>query len=199
MGNVLVFFCHDRMCRQIGDLYGRSEAEVRELLIQSGMQSGFERGTLQPHDIWHEFQLRFGAGAETEVTLSQLELAGSDIFTLNEDIPPLLEELKSMGLRLVLLSNTSISHFEFIMREFQVLQYFDDYVTSYDVGAMKPDAEIYQAAIEKIDCSPAECLYTDDIEIYVEAGRTHGLHAEVFTDVSTLRGHLQRHGLNLTN
>ncbi|QDU82145.1 Alpha-D-glucose-1-phosphate phosphatase YihX [Polystyrenella longa] len=197
MGNVLVTFCHDRMCRQIGDLYQRSEAEVRELLMGSGIQSAFERGTLQPYDLWHEFQLRFGPGISPEVTLEQLERAGSDIFTLNEGIPQLLEELKSLGMRLVLLSNTSISHFEFIMREFQVLQHFDDYVTSYEVGAMKPDVEIYKAALEKIDCAPEECFYTDDIELYVETARTFDLNAEVFTAVPELRTHLRRLGLKV--
>lgn len=199
MGNVLVFFCHDRMCRQMGELYRREEAEVRELLLGSGIQSAFERGTIKPHDLWHEFQLRYGEGIEPAVTLEQLERAGSDIFMLNEAMPPLLEELKSLGIRLVLLSNTSISHFEFILREFEVLQYFDDYVTSYEVGAMKPDAAIYEAALAKIDCEPGECFYTDDIELYVESARRFGLHAEPFTDVPRLRQHLRNLGLLVSN
>ncbi|MEZ6044525.1 MAG: HAD family phosphatase [Planctomycetaceae bacterium] len=197
MGNVLVYFSHDRMCQQMGALYDRSESEVRELLMSSGLQAGFERGTIQPEELWHEFELRFGAKLGRQVTLQELERAGSDIFWLNEPMPELLEELKSFGLRLVLLSNTSISHFEFIMREFSVLQYFDDYVTSYEVGAMKPEPAIYQAALEKIDCLPEECFYTDDIEIYIEAAREYGLQAEVFHSVAELRTHLKRAGLDV--
>ena len=33
MGNVLLHFCHERMCAQIGGLCGRTAAEVRALLI----------------------------------------------------------------------------------------------------------------------------------------------------------------------
>src|SRR5690606_35053307 len=116
-----------------------------------------------------------------------LRLAVSDIFTLNEPMVPLLDALKARGHRLVLLSNTCVSHFEFASARFDVLQRFDDFVTSFTTGAIKPERAIFESALRRIECEPEECFYTDDIAQYVEVGRSFGLQGEVFTDADALR------------
>lgn len=191
MGNVLVSFCHDRMCRQMGELCGRSGPEIRRLLIDTGLQWAFERGEVTPD----EFQQRFEAAVETKVDRERLAFASSDIFTPNESLLPVLYELKSRGHRLVLLSNTTEWHFEFVRDHFDMLKPFDDYVLSCRAGAMKPDAPIFDAALRMIDCDPGECFYTDDIPDYIAAGRKHGLDAEVFIDSVALVLQLKSRGI----
>ena len=186
MGNVLVFFSHDRMCQQLGQLCGRTSEEMRLLLIDSGVQWDYERGRLNPA----QFQDWFQTETSCQVQLADLNRAGADIFWLNEPIIPVLDQLKELGIRLVLLSNTCQTHFDWIWEHYDVLQRFDAHVTSCGVGAIKPEPAIFHAALNQIGCRPDECFYTDDIAQYVEAGRQHGLFAEVFTDVSNLRQHL---------
>jgi HAD superfamily hydrolase (TIGR01509 family) len=194
MGNVLVHFNHDRMCEQIGALSGRTGAELKPLLIDSGWQLDFERGSVSPTGFHDWFEHSF----QTKVDRHALAHAASDIFTLNTAIVPVLDELKSRGHRLVLLSNTSVFHFEFIRDRFQVLDRFDDFVLSYEVQALKPEPAIYEAALKKIHCDAPDCFYTDDIEKYVEGGRRHGLDAEVFTTVDSLKTQLAVRGITLT-
>ncbi|HVV99070.1 MAG TPA: HAD family phosphatase [Planctomycetaceae bacterium] len=193
MGNVLVHFCHDRMCRQIGALCGQTGPEIRKLLFDSELQWKFERGRLSER----EFHAELSRLVAAELAFEALVEAGSDIFQLNEPIVPILETLKAQGKRLVLLSNTSVSHFEFVKRRFDVLRHFDDYVLSYEVGALKPELEIFEAALRKIGCAPQECFYTDDIAAYIAAAREHGLEAEVFTTAEALRGHLATRGVEV--
>ena len=107
MGNVLVHFSHDRMCEQIGALCGRTGKELRPLLLDSGWQWDFERGRVSPDEFHTWFETTF----HTSVDRRELARAASDIFTLNAPIVPVLDELKSRGYRLVLLSNTSIFHY----------------------------------------------------------------------------------------
>lgn len=193
MGNVLVFFSHERMCEQIGELCNKTAAETRQLLMESGLQHQFETGQLTLNDLHQRFQQLM----DQEISVEELNRASSDIFWLNESMPALLEELKGLGLRLVVLSNTSVPHFEFVQNNFSILEYFDDFVTSFEVGALKPDPAIYQAALGKIQCEPHECIYTDDIEDYVKAARSHGLHAETFTTTENFREHLRKHQLDV--
>jgi HAD superfamily hydrolase (TIGR01509 family) len=193
MGNVLVFFSHERMCEQIGKLCNKTAAETRQVLMESGLQHRFETGQLTLNELHQQFQQLL----DHEISVEDLNRASSDIFWLNDTMPALLAELKQLGLRLVVLSNTSVPHFEFVQNNFDILDYFDDFVTSYEVGALKPDSAIYQAAIAKIQCEPHECLYTDDIEEYIHAARTHGLHAETFTTTERLREHLREHQLDV--
>ena len=64
-------------------------------------------------------------------------------------------------------------------------------------GAIKPEPAIFEAALAAVRCRPAEAFYTDDIAAYVEAGRSHGLDAEVFTTATALRAHLAVRGIRV--
>ncbi|MCX7422759.1 MAG: HAD family phosphatase [Planctomycetia bacterium] len=193
MGNVLVFFSHDRMCQQLGQLCGLTGPEMRHLLIDSGVQWDYERGRLNTVQFQDWFQTATGC----QITLPELNRAGADIFWLNEPIVPVLDRLKELGIRLVLLSNTCQTHFDWIWKHFDVLQRFDAHVTSCAVRAVKPEPEIYHAVLDQIGCPVKECFYTDDISQYVEAGRSHGFSAEVFTDVPNLIQHLHERGIDI--
>ena len=193
MGNVLVHFCHDRMCRQIGTLCGRTGPEIRQWLLGSGLQWEFERGLVSPGEIHRRLEEVTGARIEP----AQLADAASDIFSPNTPLLPVFDELKSRGHRLVLLSNTNVWHFEFVRQRFDVLRHFDDFVLSHEVHAMKPDPAIYRRALEVIGCDPADCFYTDDVPDYVNAAREYGIDGEVFTDVELLIRQLARRGVEL--
>lgn len=193
LGNVLAFFSHERMFEQIGALCEKSGPEVRELLIGSGLQSKFDHGLLSEAGFQGELEQIVGQKFDSE----ELYRAGADIFELNTSMMPVLDALKSSGYRLVLLSNTNHAHIRFIRDSFDVLDYFDDFVLSHEVGANKPAAAIYEAALAKIDCAPSNCFYTDDIEEFVLAGRRFGLGAEVFTNTTSLVNQLRQRGIDL--
>ncbi|MBD3674403.1 MAG: HAD family phosphatase [Planctomycetaceae bacterium] len=195
LGNVLLYFSHEKMCEQVGALCGKSGAEIRELMLQNQKILDIDRGTLSNDEMqaWLE--------AETATTFDREELliALSDIFVPNTPLIALLDELKSRGFRLVLLSNTNAFHIEFVRRNFDVLEKFDHLTLSFEVGAVKPDAAIYQAACRAIDCAPEECFYTDDIPEYVEAARGHGLSAGVFTSTESFVHQVKEHGPDLSD
>ena len=193
LGNVLVNFSHDQMCDQIGNVCDRPGDDVREFLFDGDLQGQFERGEIS-QDEFHE---KFTNWANRPIDADELFEAASDIFVSNDGIDRILAEIKAQGIRLVLLSNTSVAHFEFVMQRFDVLQEFDDYVVSYRVGALKPDPAIFEAALAAIECEAGESFYTDDIEENIEAGRGHGLQAEVFRGADTLIQQLKQRGLAL--
>lgn len=193
MGNVLVRFSHEQMCEQMGRLCGRTGQEVAAILFESGLQWDFERGNCDEQ----EFHRRFEEAVGSQVPLDNLRHAASDIFIPNDGIEDIVVALKKAGYRLVLLSNTSIAHYEFIRSRWDLLKPFDALVLSYEVGAIKPEPQIFLAALEAIRCQPEEAFYTDDIPAYVEAGRKHGLDAEVFTTPVAMRGHLASRGIRL--
>lgn len=193
MGNVLVHFSHQRMCRNIAALVGRSEDIVKQHLLDSGLQWSIERGEITEADFHAALETRF----EIRIDSDQLMHAAADIFWLNESIVPLIDELKSGGMRLVLLSNTSITHLKFIRTNFDILNDFDAFTTSYEAGALKPDQAIYLNALSKANCAPEECFYTDDIPAYVAAARTHGIHAEVYSETHHTREALRLLGVRV--
>jgi putative hydrolase of the HAD superfamily len=193
LGNVLLFFSHERMCRQIADVCGLLPGEVQRLFFDSGIQREVERGRMREPALHALLEQAAGRSVDFDALIE----AASDIFEPNREIFPVLESLRSQGHRLVILSNTSESHFRFVTKTFDLPAYFDDFVLSYEVGEMKPAEAIFEAAIAAAGCAPDRCFYTDDIADYVAAARQHGIHAEVFANVPTLIGQLRGLGMEL--
>jgi HAD superfamily hydrolase (TIGR01509 family) len=192
MGNVLVHFSHEQMCQQIGSLFDQPAAVVRTRLFESGLQDRFEKGHIPPEEFQAELEQTWGRPVAGE----DLKLAAADIFRLNEPLLPVIEALRNAGYRLVVLSNTHVWHFEHVWERYPILQRFDDWVTSYQAGAMKPDPAIFHALDNVLECAPSEAFYTDDIPAYIDAGRRHGLNAALFTDVPALCTALREHGVD---
>lgn len=193
MGNVLVHFSHERMCRQIGELCGRDADTIRRLLFDTGLQFDFERGRLSEAEMHERVQTAVGC----ELDYGRMVRAVSDIFHLNESIVPVVQAVKAHGLRTVLLSNTCVSHLNWVQSKFTILAGFDHFVTSCGVGAIKPEPAIFEAALAAAHCEPGECFYTDDIAEYVTAARTYGIDAEVYTDTLALVEHLRKRGIDV--
>jgi putative hydrolase of the HAD superfamily len=191
LGNVLLHFSHERMCVQLAEACQVPLASLKRILFQEQLQRRFERGEVSEAGFREVLEATLGRPLDAEV----LRRAGSDIFALNEPMVPLLDCWKSDGYRLVLLSNTCITHYEWVLEHFDLLNRFDHCVLSYRVGAVKPEEAIFRAALKAIECSPQECFYTDDIAEYVARGRSFGLHAEVFRDVPSLSRQLEKLGV----
>jgi HAD superfamily hydrolase (TIGR01509 family) len=182
MGNVLVHFSHDLMCRNIGELCGWTDDRVKTFLIEEGRQWQLERGEISEEEL--RDQLADASGRS--LPLDDFRHAAADIFRLNHSIVPVLQRLRAAGKRLVLLSNTSVTHLRFIEQRFDILNYMDDRVTSFEVGALKPDESIFRAALAKADCPAHECFYTDDIQPYVDRAGSMGIHARLYTSTELL-------------
>ncbi len=195
LGNVLFLFSHERMCNQIGQLFGQPGEAIRKYLFDDGHLKAFEAGQLSETEMQRAMENAFGK----RVDFDALRLAASDIFELNRPMVPIIHQLHEQGYRLVLLSNTSVSHMEFLLERYQIMQKFDDFVLSFEVGSVKPQPAIYEAALQAILCSPAECLYTDDLLPNIQGAVPFGLKTHLFTTASTLRHALAQEGVLLNS
>lgn len=71
----------------------------------------------------------------------------SERYELYEDAIPFLEEVKGLGLKVILVSNATRKIYE-IVRELGLLKYLDGIVASCDLGIMKPHPKIFYHAIK---------------------------------------------------
>jgi putative hydrolase of the HAD superfamily len=191
LGNVLVFFSFEKIIAQVSSLTGLSPQAIHELLVRRELHGAYESGKISSENIYQIFLKE----SPKPFTPQEFFFAASNIFQPNDSIFPLLKTLKKKDLRLVLLSNTSPAHYDFLTPRLPILNLFDAKVLSFEVGALKPHPRIYSAALEAAQCSPQECFYTDDIPEYILAARTYGIDAEVFTDVKTLQEQFRQRSL----
>jgi len=83
------------------------------------------------------------------------------LLNVDGDILKTLNALREAGLRLCLISNADAIDKKY-WPESALYPYFDEAVFSCDVGFLKPDREIYEAAMDRMGVSPEDCLFVGD-------------------------------------
>jgi FMN phosphatase YigB (HAD superfamily) len=191
LGKVLVHFDFRRGYRQLEGLCPYPAAEIPRRIAPTDLVRRFETGLIEPR----RFVSELSTALELRVDYERFcEIWGS-IFT-ESLVPESMLEGLALRYRLLLLSNTNAIHFEIIRKNYPtLLRHFHDLVLSYEVKAMKPQPEIYLAAIQRAGCRPEECFYTDDIPEYVEAARQMGIDAVQFRSAEELMRELAARGI----
>ncbi len=114
-----------------------------------------------------------------------------------EVVPPmkaLLDELYGQT-RLAIISNASDTLEETLEQRFKISDYFEVIINSARVGYAKPEREIYEIALDRLDLRPEETVFIDDQQHNVDAAAEMGIHATRFTGVPDLRVYLGKLGL----
>jgi putative hydrolase of the HAD superfamily len=187
LGRVIVPFDFKRGYAKLAPLCGLAVADIPRRIGTTDLVQRYESGTIQSRDFVRELSshLKF------ETTYENFCEIWSSIFLPETLIPESMLEGIARNYRLVLLSNTNEIHFEMIRENYPLLRHFDEFVLSYEVGAMKPLPLIYERAIEAARCAPGECFYTDDIPAYVEGGRVAGIDAVLFESAEQIARELR--------
>jgi putative hydrolase of the HAD superfamily len=191
LGNVLLLLDREKAARQIAGVAGVSPERVREVLFD-GLAEPYERGEMDSRQFYDVFCEQIG----TRPDYDALKLAASDMFALNIRMIPLVSALQRVGLRLGLLSNTNEMHWRYIGTRYKVISsVFERFALSFEIGAIKPEREIYTAASEIADVAPEEIFFTDDQPELVEAAREAGFDAVEFTGPAALSDELRKRGV----
>lgn len=191
LGNVLVGLEFERAYRAAAALTGRTPDDVRDLLRGSDLAGPYERGEIDST----EFHRRAAALLGLELDFERFSALWGDMFAERPLVDEALLDEAGRRCRLAILSNTNELHFEYILRRYPLLERFEDYVLSYRVGAMKPGARIYEAALEATGSRPEDCFFTDDKPENIAGARRLGLDAELFRGEADLREQLRRRGV----
>jgi putative hydrolase of the HAD superfamily len=80
-----------------------------------------------------------------------------------------------------LISNAWSGLREFITRE-NLIDLFDTVIISAEIGAVKPSAKIYQAALEQAKVGASEAVFVDDMPVNIEACEKVGMKGVLFND-----------------
>ena len=171
MGNVLINFSHEKACRQIAALAGRSTDDVFKVLFASGLEMRYEAGQISRTKLLQEID----AGLDCKLDGAKVIDAACDIFWAKPDMENLAAAIKKSGYRMVLLSNVNEDHFDYIQARYEFPKLFDELVLSYKVGACKPDEKIYHHAISVARCAAHECVFIDDVQENIDAANRHGI------------------------
>jgi HAD superfamily hydrolase (TIGR01549 family) len=109
--------------------------------------------------VFHEL-LAAGPGIDPALGAALYEVM-LDVWHAYDDAAPTLEALQDAGVRICLLSNAGVPIRRVLDRE-GLTPLVDAVVLSYELGRVKPDIRIFQAALDSIDCRAHEALMVGD-------------------------------------
>ena len=191
LGNVLIFHDNDTLYRELAAASGTTtEAVMAALRSDAGQRMNVTDG---PPELVYEIvapAIGFPGGPEKFAAI------WNGIFRPNQPIVPVIEALHGR-IPLFVLSNTNAMHMAYIRPRLPILERFDAVLTSHELGLVKPDAAIFQAALVRAGVAPDEAAFFDDMPAYVDAARRAGLQGFVFSTVEQFVEDLTSLGLRV--
>jgi len=192
MGKVILHFDRGIFYEKIAGFCPYSKDEVERLTLQNfDIIVSFNEGAISPQEFYRLVISKLKA----EIGYDEFYAIYSDVFFLNSSVLEIMKRLKR-NYKLILLSNTDVMHFTFIKKRFPEILIFDDYILSYEVGAMKPDSRIYEEALKRTGFKPEECLFIDDTEENIEGAQRLGINVILMEPRTDLEAVLR--GMNLS-
>jgi glucose-1-phosphatase len=173
LGKVLVDFDYSIAVSRIAERSRLPPTGVERFFFHSPLLVDYESGRLTRQEFFEKARQATGF----QGTLEEFGDFFADIFT---EIPMMIKlhaGLRQRNIPTYIFSNTNDLAVEHIRRNFPFFRNFDGYIYSYEVGAMKPEAKIYEALETLAGKRGAEIIYLDDRPENVTGGAARGWHA----------------------
>lgn len=170
LGKVLVDFDYGIVARKIAERGTLSPIEVQKFIDHSPLLFRYETGLMTKEQFYAEICSATGFRGN----IGEFAQIFGDIF---EPITPMVEihsTLRKNGMPTYIFSNTNELAVGHIRRSYPFFSHFDGYILSYEHGAMKPHAKLYEVVERETGCKHGEILYLDDRAENVAAGAERG-------------------------
>ena len=188
LGKVLVDFDYTISAKKVAARSAITIENLHDFLSSSPLLVQLESGLLTPHQFYTEIQKATGFTGSADEFTNYF----ADIFA---PMPPMVElhaALRKRQIPTYIFSNTNDIAIGHIRRQYPFFGNFDGYILSYEVGAMKPQAKIYEALEKLCGRRGAEIFYIDDRLENVQAGAARGWQIVLHESPDATRAALQK-------
>jgi HAD superfamily hydrolase (TIGR01509 family) len=188
LGKVLVDFDYSIAARKIAARSSKHIESLDEFLGGSELLARFETGLLTRQQFYSEIRNVTGFSGTVEEFADDF----ADIFTTISPMVELHAGLRKQKIPVYVFSNTNDIAVEHVRRRFPFFAGFDGYILSYEIGAMKPHAKIYEALEKMAGRRGTDIFYIDDRSENIAAGAARGWQVVLHESADTTRAALQK-------
>ncbi len=135
---------------------GASPEQIQEI-FQLYMKQ-FMRGDISEDEYWNELRVNYGFKIHESISEKFKKWSG---LIANQDILALVDEAKDKGWQVAILSNVIQPTYK-VLKDAGFYDTFDGVIASCTEGYAKPEANIYQIALERLGATPEESVFIDD-------------------------------------
>lgn len=150
-----------------------TEEELLQRWLHSATVRAFESGRMDLSTFCHDILMDLGLHMDEAAFLHVFQTF------LEGPFPEVAEKLTQLSARHVtgILSNTSAPHWQAALDMLPVLETLPHQFLSYRMGMLKPDREIFEEVLRRLDLPAESVLYFDDHPLNVKTARMLGIQA----------------------
>jgi HAD superfamily hydrolase (TIGR01509 family) len=182
LGHVLINVDIDKCLRSCAKKSDVPLAEWIKAKQSDGIiNKDFELGKITPIQYYEQLCSVF----KLKMTYDEFVETYCNIFSLNPKVEVIARRLVSK-VKLSIISNTDILHYSHIVNTYEIMSLFENPITSFEVGIMKPETEIYQLALDKMGVKAEQSVFVDDRLENVKGAENvgmYGIHYHTNTDL----------------
>jgi glucose-1-phosphatase len=156
--------------------FGITRMELEELVFGGESGTHAQLGLIDNKQHWEHIQRALQL-SQTELSDFQFTFWGADY--LDEPLVAYIRNLRTRY-KIGLLSNNFPNLRKLITDTWKIADAFDEMIISAEIGVLKPEAQAYQIAMDKLDVQAAETIFIDDFEHNLAGARAVGIQTILF-------------------
>ena len=172
LGKVLVDFDFGIAAHKLAARAKHPADSIKKLIDQSPLLIRFETGSIHKEQFYKEVCAATGYHG----TMEEFSVEFGDIFSPIHEMIDLHARLRARQVPTYIFSNTNDLALAHIRKHYPFFSGFNGYIFSFEHGAMKPHAKLYDVVERVTGRKGTEILYLDDRLDNIEAGRLRGWH-----------------------
>lgn len=187
LGGVLVRTEDYTPRRALAEQYGMTLEGIEEFIFSGESGDRAQRGEISAEQHWENQRNALGLDAAQMQAFRDQFWAGD---RLDMDLVNYIRRLRG-SYRTGLLSNAFSDLRRVVTETWKFADAFDEMIISAEVGLVKPEARIYQLALDRLGVVPEATVFIDDFSHNVEGARRMNMHAIRFLDPQQARKDLE--------
>ncbi len=169
IGNVVVEWQPEHVLRSVF-----SVADMPDMLAKtfhSNLWAKYDNGLISTKDLKELMAEQLGcSNTAMEALLQHVIISLRPV----PEVVELLQQLKSLGYKLIALSNMPQDIFIALFEEHKFWQFFDDIIISGQIKLVKPTPAIFEFLLNKHDLVATDCVFLDDSQANIAQAKSMG-------------------------
>ncbi len=186
LGGVIVRTEYQAPRERLAERLNMTYEDINKIVFESDTARKASIGQISTEEHWEAVTRRLKRPASETKSIREEFFAGD---VVDRDLIGFIRSLRSRY-KTGVISNAWPDLRDYIV-ENKFDDAFDSLIISAEVGAMKPDAKIYQIALDQLKVQANESAFVDDMKVNVEASHALGMHGIVFHDPLQVKENLK--------
>ncbi len=175
MGNVLVAYDENRVCRQFMEEGMEEYGRVRTAVFGSQEWVLLDMGVISEEEGLARMKRRLVSDREKELAEQCFAHWHEYCMWTVEGAEEMIRSLKEKGFGIYLCSNASVRLRACYRTYIPAVDCFDGILFSAEEKLLKPQKEIYERLFEKFGLKPEECFFVDDLQLNIDGAAACGM------------------------